>query len=102
MNEAVQYFVMGILALCGMVMRFLSNIDDALGAVMTSVGIDPHLQFLIMLIATVMLVMLALRLVGGFFGWVVLFLLVLLLLHRVVPGIMTPGTPVGNQLANLL
>ena len=102
MNSAVQYFVTGVLALCGMVMRFLGNIDDALGTVMTSVGVDPHWQFLIMLVVTVMLVVLALRLVGGLFGWVLLLLLVLLMLHRVVPGIAAPGMPVAGQLANLL
>jgi hypothetical protein len=102
LNNAVQYFVSGVLALCDMVMRFLGNIDAALGAVMTSVGIHAHWQFLIMLVVTVILVVLALRLVGGLLGWMVLLLLVLLLLHRVVPGIASPGTIVPGQLANLL
>jgi hypothetical protein len=102
LNNAVQYFVTCVLALCDMVMRFLGNIDAALDVVMTSAGIDAHWQFLIMLVVTVILVVLALRLVGGLLGWVVLILLVLLLLHRVVPGIASPGTVVPGQLANIL
>lgn len=101
MNDAVQYFVTSVLALCDMVMRFLGTIDAALGEVMTSVGIDAHWQFLIMLVVTVILVVLALRLVGGLLGWMVLILLVMLLLHRVVPGIASPGTIVPGQLAHL-
>lgn len=96
MNNAVQYFVTGILALCELVMRFLGNIDDVLGGLMTSAGINPYWQLMIMLVVTVILVVLALRLVGGVLGWVVLLLLVLLLLHRVVPG-----TAVSGQLPNM-
>jgi hypothetical protein len=101
LNNTVQYFITGVLALCDMVMRFLGIIDDALGGIMASAGIDPHLQLLIMLIVTVMLVMLALRLVGGLLGWVVLLLLVMLLLHRIVPGMASPGMIVPGQLANM-
>ncbi|HUW80552.1 MAG TPA: hypothetical protein VMV54_06605 [Acidocella sp.] len=90
MNNAIEAFVTGVLALCGLVMLGVGTVDDTLGMAMTSVGIDPNWQLSILLVLTAALVVFVMRVLGGLLGWVVLLLLVLLLLHRIVPGMVTP------------
>ena len=70
-----------------LVMGFIGRIDASLTILMTNYGISPQWQLYILLTATVVLVVLALRLLGGLIGWAVLILLVLLLLHWVVPSL---------------
>ena len=91
MNNAIEAFVTGVLALCGLVMLGVGTVDDTLGMAMTSVGIDPNWQLSILLVLTAALVVFVMRVLGGLLGWVVLLLLVLLLLHRIVPGMVTPA-----------
>jgi hypothetical protein len=90
LNSAIELFITGIFALCAMAMQVIASADDVLGEVMDNAGIDPQHQVFILLIVTVMLVILALRVMGGLLGWLVLAVLILLLMHRIVPGMVTP------------
>ena len=91
----------GVFVIFAFVMAFIGRIDAGLAHFMTSYHISPHWQLYILLIATVMLVVLALRLLGGLLGWAVLILLVLLLLHRVVPDVGNVTALQHNPLDNV-
>lgn len=81
-------------------MRWVGAVDNLFSAALRAVGVfDPHIQLYILLIVIVFYVILALRAVGGLLGWAMLFFAVLILLHRLEPGIAS-GTqwPVITQL----
>ncbi|MDD2706209.1 MAG: hypothetical protein PHU07_12885 [Acidocella sp.] len=92
MDKLVGAFVFGILYLCMVTMRVIGIADNALGKGMTLLGVrDPSWQIYILLVVCTALVVLALRVLGGLLGWCLLLLLVLLLLHRIVPELASPG-----------
>jgi hypothetical protein len=97
LNNAINLIVNGIFTLCAIAMRVIGSLDNAIGNIMTSAGIDPQRQVLVLLVVTVVLVVLALRLLGGLLGWLVLLLLILLLLHRVMPGVLGPDQFIPGQ-----
>ncbi len=102
MNQAVSYFIDGILSLCALVMRGVGAVDGLLTGAMQSVDLSVRTQSYILLVVTVVLVVLALRALGGLLGWLVFLFLVLLLLHHILPEllpqqIMIPG-PLGTTL----
>jgi hypothetical protein len=95
LGAAVEYVVY-------MVMSVIGGIDDGFSVVMRAVGVpDPHLQLIFGLLFLVVAVILALCIVGGGLGWIILLFCVLLLLHRIVPGLGAPGgLPVASPLQN--
>jgi hypothetical protein len=102
LNQAVSYFLDGILALCILVMRGVGWVDGVLTIPMQSADLSARTQAYILLVVTVVLVVLALRVLGGLLGWLVFLFLVLLLLHHILPEflpqeIMIPG-PLGTTL----
>jgi hypothetical protein len=97
MQAAINFILALILTLFSAVMSFIGLIDSVLTDWMTREGLDPHLQLVIILVVTVLLVVGALRLVGGLFGWLLLILLSLLLLHHVIPSMAQAGWVPGLQ-----
>ncbi len=91
----------GIFVVFAFVLAFIGRVDAGLAHFMSSYHISPQWQLYILLVATVVLVVLALRLLGGLLGWAVLILLVLLLLHRVVPDVGNVTALQHNPLDNV-
>jgi F0F1-type ATP synthase membrane subunit a len=92
MANAVHAFILGLLYICMEIMHVVGIVDDAAGRFLALVGIqDPQWQLYILLVLAAALVTLALRVLGGLLGWVCLLVLVLLLLHRLVPGLASPA-----------
>jgi len=97
MQAAINFIIALILGLFDAIMAFIGLIDFHLSDAMTREGIGDQLQSVILLVVTVFLVLLALRLVGGLFGWLVLILLSLLLLHHLIPAMVQAGWVPGLQ-----
>ena len=90
MTQAVNFVVFVIMTLAGLVMAFIGFIDGVLAALMTSAGIPPNVQAILLVVAAVGVVILAIRAFGGFFATLIIVLLMLLLVHRVFPGMEVP------------
>ncbi len=104
MQNMVGDFTHGLLYAGQEVMHVVGLFDDSLSTAMTAFGLsNPVWQVYVLLVVCAALVVFALRAVGGLLGWCVLLLLVLLMLHRLVPNLGTPGEmPVTSQLNQAL
>ena len=94
MTQAINLIVLAIMTLAHVVMAFIGFIDRFLAAQMTSAGIPPNVQLIVLVAAAVVLVIFAIRALGGVFAGLIIVLLVLLLLYKVFPGM--DGT-MGSQ-----
>jgi hypothetical protein len=101
-NQIANDFAAGILYLCQVVMAYVGVADKAICHVMTLAGLSAQVQTYVLIVATALIVALAMRAVGGVFGWVVLLLMVLLLLHHVIPNIATPSGTLAPSLQNAM
>ena len=90
MTHAIELVVFAILTLAGLVMGVIGFLDGLLAAWMTAAGIPPGTQGILLAVAVVVLVIFALRLLGRIFGALVIVLLVLLLAHKIFPGVHAP------------
>jgi hypothetical protein len=90
MAQAINLIVFAIMTLASVVMAFIGFIDRFLAALMTSAGIPPNAQLILLVVAVVVLVIFAVRALGGVFAGLIIVLLVLLLLHKVFPGMDIP------------
>jgi uncharacterized membrane protein YidH (DUF202 family) len=94
-QDAINFILGLILAIFGFLMAFIGVVDNGLTGWMTDMGLDYHLQLVIILVITVLLVIGCLRLVGGLLAWLVLILLALLLLHHAMPAMAQAGWTPG-------
>ncbi len=90
MTHATDMVLSLIALLFGLVLAGVGIIDGFLAKLMTSAGVDPNLQVIILVCVAVLLVIAAVRSLGAVFATLAVMLLVLLLLHRVVPGLQAP------------
>ncbi len=95
-------FGAGIYYIVHIVMAGIGVVDNGFSAFMLAVGVtNPGVQMDCLLLVAVAIVVLAMRFIGGGMGWVILLFCVLLLLHRVLPGLSVPsGLPVTSPLQN--
>jgi hypothetical protein len=92
-THAINMLVLVILTLAGLVMEFIGFIDGILAAAMTSMGIPPNAQAILLLVAAIVLVVFAIRAFGRIFAALIIVLLVLLVVHKVFPGMQVPRGP---------
>lgn len=101
--QGVEQFAVGVVTMCMIIMRGVGVIDNLFTDLMIRCGVfDPDWQLCILLGIMAFYVVLSLRAVGGMMGWAMLFLAVLLLLHRTIPSISPPNIPIASQLNNAL
>jgi hypothetical protein len=86
MNHAIDLVVSAILTLAGLVMELIGIIDGFLASLMSSAGLPPLLQVLILIGAALWLVVMAIRALGRVFAVLIVILLLLLVVHRIMPG----------------
>ena len=100
MQEIINEFGSGIYYVAHVVMSCVGIIDNGFSVFMLAAGVyNPGLQLDFLLLMIVAAVVLAMRVIGGGLGWLILLFCVLLLLHRVVPGLSAPGgLPVSSPL----
>ncbi len=87
MTHAIDLVIYIIMTLVSLVMTVIGFLDALLAGLMSAVGIPPNVQFILLAVAAIMLVIAALRALGGLFAALIVVLLVLMLLHRLNPGL---------------
>jgi len=90
MDHAINLVVFAILTLAGLVMEGIGFLDGVLASVMTALHVPANAQIILLVVAAVWLAVLAVRALGGVFAALIIVLLVLLLVHRVLPGLKAP------------
>ena len=102
--KGLEELMLGVVLTCELIMRWVGAVDDLFSTGMRAIGVfDPHVQLYTLLAVIAFYVVLSLRAVGGLLGWVMLFFAVLLLLHRVEPGVASNvHWPVTNALEQAL
>ena len=104
MQRFVDEFGAGIYYILHVVMSGIGFVDAGFTAFMLALGVaNPGLQLDLLLIMVVAVVTLTMRAIGGGSGWVILLLCVLLLMHRVLPGVGgVDALPVASPLQSAL
>ncbi|WP_284946255.1 hypothetical protein [Acidisoma cladoniae] len=90
MNDAIDFVLTLILRLVAAVMTVIGAVDDFFRHLLIQAGINGQLQSAILIIIAVLLMIAALRLLGGVFGVLITILLVLVVLHLLMPGMHIP------------
>ena len=90
MDHAINLIIFVIMTLASLVMTVIGFIDSILAAAMSSAGIPPNVQIILLAVAAIILVVFALRALGRLFAALIIVLLVLMLVHRVFPGLEVP------------
>ncbi len=98
MTHAINLIAFVIMTLASLVMAFVGFVDSFLAALMTSAGIPPNVQIVLLVIIAAFLVVLAIRALGRVFAVLIIVLLVLLLVHQVFPGLEVPQDHVPTWL----
>ncbi len=104
MQQFINEFGGAIFYVVSLVMSGVGIVDNGFTIFMLAAGVgSPSLQLTFLLLMVVAAVVLAMRLIGGGIGWFILLLCVLLLMHRVLPGMGGPeGMHVASPLQNAL
>lgn len=83
-----------LLALLGLLAGLFGTLENALRGAMQGAGLAHDVQTAVLVIAGVLFVVAALRLLGGVFRLLIIAFLILLLLHVAMPGMMpAPSIP---------
>jgi len=92
-----------MLACVEFVMHYVGFADHGLFRLMILAGVvNPNYQLYIFLALLAVLVFVALGVVRGLLGWLILIVLILLLLDRVIPGLNTPDGAFQTPLQNVM
>ncbi len=92
MNAAVDFVLTLILRLVAAVMAVIGVIEVALRRLLVEAGINGELQSAVMVVVAIMLIIGAIRLLGGVFGLLITVLLILLIVNLLMPGLHIPTT----------
>ena len=92
MTSATDFVLSLILRLIAAVMAVIGVVEVALRRLLVNAGIHGELQSAILIVVAIMLIVGALRLLGGVFGLLITVLLVLLILNLLMPGLHIPMT----------
>jgi hypothetical protein len=101
-THAIDLLVVMILALAGLVMGAIGFLDGLLAAAMQAVGIPDNAQTVLLAVAAIALIVFAVRALGRVFATLIIVLLVLVLVHKIFPGMQVPQgqTPPWLHLQN--
>jgi hypothetical protein len=97
LDHAIDLVIGLLLLLCTLVLEAVGFVDGVLGSLMTRMGIDPNAQIALLIGVSVILVVLVIRKLGVLFAALIIILLVLLLAHRVMPGLAVPQFNLPGQ-----
>ncbi len=90
MTHAIDLLVLTIFALAGLVLGVIGFIDGILSAMMQAVGIPGNAQTVLLTVAAIALIIFAVRAFGRVFATLIIVLLVLILVHKIFPGMQVP------------
>jgi hypothetical protein len=89
-THAINLIITILLTIAEWVLGAIGVFDAFLAALMTSAGLPPNLQILVLVVVAIMLVVFAIRLLGPILSFLLIILLILLIAHRLVPGMQMP------------
>ncbi len=92
MTSAIDFVLTLILRLVAAVMTVIGVIEAALRRLLVQAGINGELQSAILIVVAILLIIAAVRLLGGVFGLLITILLVLLIVNLLMPGLHIPTT----------
>ncbi len=103
MDHAINLVTFVITTLAGLVMDFIIFVDGFLASVLTEAHVPPNAQIILLVLASVAVVVLAIRLLGRVFAALIVVLLVLLLVHHMLPQMHVPQAhlPPGMNLPKI-
>lgn len=90
MNSAIDFVLTLILRLVAVIMAVIAVVETALRRLLADAGIHGQLQSAILIIAAIALIIGAVRLLGGVFGFLIAVLLALLIVNLLMPGMHFP------------
>ncbi len=90
MSQAINLIIAALLAIVHVVLAFIAFADGALSAAMTSAGVPPNAQAVLLVVVAILLALLAIRLLGGLLAGLILILLMLVVVERFLPGLDIP------------
>jgi hypothetical protein len=97
LTHAINFVLSIIFTLAELVLEAIGIADAFLAALMTSAGLPPNLQIAVLIVVALMLVVFAIRALGGVFSVLLIILLVLLIAHRMFPGMAIPHSMLPAQ-----
>jgi hypothetical protein len=92
MNSAIDFVLTLILRLVAAVMDVITVIEVALRRLLVDAGINGELQSAVLIVVAILLIIGALRLLGGVLGVLITVLLLLLIVNLLMPGLHIPTT----------
>lgn len=95
MTSAIDFVVTLILRLVAAVMAVIGVIEAALRRILVEAGIHGELQSAILVVFVILLIVAAVRLLGGVLGFLITILLLLMILNVLMPGLHIPTTTHG-------
>jgi hypothetical protein len=90
MNDAINFVLTLILRLVAAILTVIGAVENFFRHLLANAGITGQLQAAILVIVAVLLIIAALRLLGGVFGVLITILLALVVLHLLMPGLQVP------------
>jgi hypothetical protein len=90
MDSAINFVLTLILRLVGVIMAVIVVIENGLRHLLAQAGIGGQVQSAVLVIAAILIIIAALRLLGGVFGFLITVLLVLMILNLLMPGLHMP------------
>jgi hypothetical protein len=92
MTSAIDFVLTLILRLVAAVMAVIGVIEVALRRMLVDAGINGQLQSAVLIVVAILLIIGAIRLLGGVFGLLITALLILMIVNLLMPGLHIPTT----------
>ena len=92
MHSAIDFVLTLILRLVAAVMTIIGVVEEGLRRLLVHAGINGQLQSAVLIVVAILLIISAIRLLGGVFGLLITVLLILLIVNLLMPGLHIPTT----------
>lgn len=92
MDSAINFVLTLLMRLVGAVMAVIGLVEHGLRQVLAQAGVHGELQSAVLVVAAILVIVAALRLLGGVFGFLITLLLILMILNLLMPGLHLPNS----------
>jgi hypothetical protein len=92
MDSAINFIVTLLMRLVGAIMAVIGVVEHGLRQVLEQAGVHGQLQSAVLVVAAIAVIVAALRLLGGVFGFLITLLLLLMIVNLLMPGLHLPSS----------
>jgi len=92
MDRAINLVETLLLRLIGAVMAVIGIVEHGLRRLLGQAGVHGELQSAVLVVAAILVIVAALRLLGGVFGFLITLLLILMIITLLMPGLHLPNS----------